>query len=438
MENRSDRSGSVRPVYFLTVFWGPLYRSYFFNYCIPSLLASRNLGMLSAEDGHKYVMCTTTQDWNAIQSFPAMERLRRHATPVHLPIDSPSSHPDPTTAKFRTMVLGQKLLIEAAYRDGVLGSNIIPDSICANGSIETALRYIKEGSHAVLTPALSFNTDDLFPSLVQHSILQSNHGDYSVAEIDVAPRMLLRAAIPHLCDFMYYYNWDARANFAHWPSSCLWLMPGARGMLMHRSYFDYTMIDFAKIARLDTSGFETGSIENQWLSDNFSDPSKIRVAQDSDELAIVYWSPRGYPIPPHGSVTIPVISDLQKGFRMRRMQSIHLRLGDVQKAANYRHPVRLHSEDLGSEWYAMEQRARRVMLLFLGDVYPEFVEVQHRRYLPLLRLWWSVLKCAVGLTNGVTAIWIRWMLLKSYFVLLASDPRMFFDKFWRRLTGQRI
>ena len=38
---------------------------------------------------------------------------------------------------------------------------------------------------------------------------------------------------------------------------------------------------------------ERDAIENAWLSDNFPDPARVHVVQDSDEMMLVSWTPRG-------------------------------------------------------------------------------------------------------------------------------------------------
>src|SRR5271156_1535988 len=85
-------SGSVkRPFYFMVPFWGQRYREYFVDLCLPSLLAPNNIPLLRAEDGHRFLIATTREDWGAIEHLPIMDRLRQHATPDWIEVDYPMS-----------------------------------------------------------------------------------------------------------------------------------------------------------------------------------------------------------------------------------------------------------------------------------------------------------------------------------------------------------
>src|SRR5271156_5037889 len=83
-------SGSVkRPFYFMVPFWGQRYREYFVDLCLPSLLAPNNISLLRAEDGHRFLIATTWEDWKTIEHLPIMERLRQHVTPTWIEINNP-------------------------------------------------------------------------------------------------------------------------------------------------------------------------------------------------------------------------------------------------------------------------------------------------------------------------------------------------------------
>src|SRR5439155_2535037 len=82
---------SMRPFDFMVPFWGKRYREYFVDLCLPSLLAPNNLPSLRVEDGHRFLIATTIEDWNAIERLPIMDELRRYAAPVWIAVSGPPS-----------------------------------------------------------------------------------------------------------------------------------------------------------------------------------------------------------------------------------------------------------------------------------------------------------------------------------------------------------
>ena len=75
-----------RPFYFMVPFWGERYRRYFTDNLLASLLAPNNLPLLRAEDGHRFLLATTREDWDAIIDLPIMARMRPHVTPTLIEI----------------------------------------------------------------------------------------------------------------------------------------------------------------------------------------------------------------------------------------------------------------------------------------------------------------------------------------------------------------
>jgi hypothetical protein len=324
-----------------------------------------------------------------------MERVARHATPIHVKIDLPDDLPDPITAKFRQMTLGHRLLAERAYRDHALACFIAPDGMFSNGTIATILRHVEEGAHAVLLSTPPLVEEDMFDELRRAGVLANADNATGIPEIILEPRSLMDVAQRTLCDYMHSYNWES-GHFAYWPSSVMWSVPVQKGFLYHSSYFWYILLDFSVLDHHETRSLDTASIENLWLSDNFRDLSRTRIIQDSDDAMVFCWTPRSASTstPQWRTVLrIPVISTLWKGLRLRQMWAMHRSIGDFHKANNFRFPIRFHSGDLDSDWQAAERRAGRIMMWFLGDVFHEFVDTPtRRRWIPLLRIWWRALE----------------------------------------------
>ena len=171
-------------------------------------------------------------------------------------------------------------------------------------------------------------------------------------------------------------------------------------MLFHSAYFAYILLDFAAVQNVNEQSFETASIENNWLTDNFPDPARVHVVRDSDEAMVLSWTPASALAPalrPRLIFRIPTLGAARQGFRLRRMREFHAILGDTQKANNLRYPVRWHSGALDADWVATETRARRIMMWFFGDVFPEFATGLPRSAIVSLNGWWLVLRCCTRL-----------------------------------------
>lgn len=382
-------------------FWGERFRNYFTRYCLPSLISPQNLELLRAEDGHKFLICTTKNDWQELQAQPVFNELAKYVEAIPIEIDLPEDQTD--VAKFRHMTFSHRILIEEAYRGRALACHIMPDLMYSDGTISTILHHVKEGAHAVLAVALRMAEEKLFPDLHRRGLLPDEiSSSSSPSRIVLPPRAVVDIAVRSLSHDLLSFDWDAEDFPPAYPAFCFWRIPGKDEILIHSSYFAYLMIDFAAIRTLNTQSFDAGhSIENIWLSDNFPDPSKVKVLQDSDEAILLSWAPTPILISPRHQRRVSRISlpsTLWKGLRLRYLWAFHVAAGDVQKTNCFRYPIRLHCEALGSEWEATEARTRRIMFWFFGDIFEEFNELPSGNPLRLLRHhWWWTLRLAIKL-----------------------------------------
>jgi hypothetical protein len=386
----------ARPIYFLMSLWGAQYRSYFVDYCLPSLLSPNNLKLLQATAGHKFLICATEDDWHELQEHPIIAELARYVEPAFIPITLPEDSSE--AGKFRHMTSTHRLLTEIAHRDRALACQIMPDAMYSDGTIDTILRHAATGAHAVLAVALRMAEEELFTELRGAGLVPARSSPQQAQQIILRPESIVGLAVRSLYYDNLSYDWD-RDDFAYWPCFCLWRVPGKDEFLVHSAYFAYILLDFATIERHDVHSFEVASIENSWLSDNFPDPARVRVLQDSDDAMVLSWTSQPKPLPApqrRRILRIPLVSALWKGFRLRRMWAAHVAACDVQKAHNFRYPIRWHVGRFDWAWQATEARANRIMTLFMGDVYDELGERSSiGPWMPILALWWAGLRLAV-------------------------------------------
>jgi hypothetical protein len=388
----------MRPLYLMVGFWGERFRNYFVDFCLPSLLSLGNLGSLSAAHGHQFLICTTAGDWEKLQESPLWSVLCKHATPIMIEVGLPDGPSD--EAKFRHMTLGHRAMVNAALKDRALACHIMPDAMYTDGTIDTALRYAAAGARAVLTVALRLKEERLFADLNLRQVLPDRASNGSASRpITLKSRSVVNLAVANLYDDSILHDWDG-PHFPRWPAYSFWRVPDRSGILIHSAYCsNYILLDMATIDHHNERSFDTASIENSWLSDNFPDPSLVRVVQDSDEAMVISWTPSApyvLPRPMPLIFRLPGLSAIWKGYRLRCMHELHVSIGDTQKANNIRYPIYWHTGDIGGEWRDVEARARRVMTWFFGDLFEEF----SGKTLPVrtaLNAWWLILRFSVRL-----------------------------------------
>jgi hypothetical protein len=341
------------------------------------------------------LICTTAADWKTLIDLPIVAALSKHVTPQLVEIGSPGVEPDPFTAKFRHMSLGHRLLTETAHRDGALGTLIAPDAMFSDGTIVAALRHAEQGAHAVLTFAPRMIEEGLLGELRGLGMLPASGGSDG-KPLSLDSRAVVGAAIRNLGSDNLAFDWDSD-RFPKWPAFCYWRAPREAGILIHSFYHWYVLLDFAVVARHETQAFDTASIENSWLSDNFPDPSRIRVLQDSDEVMVVSWAPGLSPVAGRNA-HFSLVAAIRHGFRLRRAREFNALVGDFQKANAFRYSIRWRGAASKGDWAATEVRSGRVMLWFFGDVYGEFAAGLPRSAVIAFSVWWLLLRCCARLS----------------------------------------
>jgi hypothetical protein len=398
----------MRPLYFMVGFWGDKFRGYFSDYCLPSLLVPGNLKALSCTDGHKFLIATTRHDWAELQLCPLWAELCEHAEPVLIEVGLPEDSSE--AAKFRHMSLGHRLMVNVAIAEQALACQIMPDAMYTNGTVSTILRHAAQGARAVLTVAMRLKEELLFTGLKERNLLPALSRSQP---IHLRSRDVVDIAIASLHDDCGLHDWDG-SRFPIFPGFSFWRVRNDLGIIIQSAYYAYILLDMAAIEQHNERSFDDACIENHWLSDNFPDPSRVRIVQDSDDALVISWTPsseRGS-IPATARVArLRSIAPVWKGYRMRCMREYHLKLGDVQKANNIRYPIYWHTAAAGdgwrdtAEWRDAEARVRRIMFIFFGDLFSDFLKSGHFRLTVLLVPWWNILRIGVRAAPFMGKLW---------------------------------
>ena len=159
---------TIRPLYFVVVFWGKTFRDYLVEYCLPSLLAPGNLPAL-ALGAHKFVFCTTHQDWVLLSATKMFAVLKQHIEPCFIEI--PPAPPGKSGCEH--MGMGHKLAAEMAHKDRAYGVFLTPDLMVSDGTVAALCRHALAGARVVLVAALRFGEEPLFHQLTKAGLLNN-------------------------------------------------------------------------------------------------------------------------------------------------------------------------------------------------------------------------------------------------------------------------
>jgi len=392
---------SARPFYFMVPFWGERYRNYFLDFCLASMLAPNNLGLLRAADGHRFLIATTRADWQAIERSPLMEKLRAHATPTLVEIDNPKEEAAPGgVAAITKQNAGQRKLIEIAFRDRVYGSLLLPDIIVSDGMVAALLCSVKAGHRLVLCGALRQTQETVLAELDTLGYLPADARPALTGKpVTIPPRIVADLAVRHLhWEVTVFDAGDTKAPYL--APFLFWRMPGHRGIILHTSHGVNVFMDYSAIDNHDLDCLDTATLEDVYVGRNFARCGGIYVVQDSDEFGVLSLTPAAV-----GQRHVPLQRAGHGWFQkttwccdFRKAMAWHVgRARDAVRRQLFCTCIRIHVGDLDKVWKQEERRIEVLVDRAVGDYrndggrpsdFPSFPNL-NPRYLPLdLILWY--------------------------------------------------
>jgi hypothetical protein len=356
---------AVRCFDFMVPFWGQRYREYFIHLCLASLLAPNNLPLLRAADGHRFLIATTLNDWQAIVDLPVFAKLREYVTPVLVEVASgPKSAAPGSADAIRHQNICQKALLEAAYANRSYGCLLWPDIIVSDGMIKALLRHAEEGRHLVLCCTLRQTEEAVLAELAS-----AGYGGQSLA---LSPRLTGALAVRHLHPEMTIYE----ADHGHRPFFApfwYWRVQDHEGIILHSLFASPVLMDYSAIDKHDTSCLDDDVFENVYLGRNFSACGGLHIVQDSDEFAILSLTPAAImqrPAAPAAGSRSTWLGDFIRRCSIRGSLAFFARRNrDAVKRDLFRTPVRWHAADLDDDWRREEESVSRLLDNAVGDYY---------------------------------------------------------------------
>lgn len=340
-----------RAFYFIIVLWGERFRSYFLQYCLPSLLSPGNVPALDPARRSKFLIATRPEDWEAMRRSDPFRRLERYVETVYLEI--PPCPPDNTS--YQHMGIGHRMASEMAHRDRTYAVVLTPDSMLSEGSVARLQELAGSGTEVVLTAALRFGEEPFLANLHNMGVLPAA-GVETNDPLVITGRQMVHAAVNGFHSETLAYEWDTPGLMAISPAAW-WRVPGEDGIVLHSLSWAPLLLDYSAIAAHDTSTFDQWTFDGDYVFNNFKHIERLHIVQDSDEMFIASWGP----LAEHAvSKTRFPLDRYLAGHFFR--QSFYSGFFDPLKRKLFFLPVRWHAEALNGKWTAVEERAMRGLL----------------------------------------------------------------------------
>ncbi len=399
------QSASLRPFYFVVVFWGERFRNYLADYCLPSLLAPGNIPALRGGN-HKFIFCTTPHDWETISATGIYATLKQHIEPCFVEI--PPAPPGKSGCEH--MGLGHTLAAQMAHRDGAYGVFLTPDLMMSDGTVTALRRHALAGAKVVLVAALRFGEEPLFQRFMTLGIIKEGERLSELGRpLSMTGRQMVAACLHSFHSETQRYEWDV-PYFTHFPAACWWRVPGEEGIVLHSLSWAPFLCDYSAVEEHDTSVLETWTLDGDYVFRNFGDGSDIHVVTDSDEMMLVSWAPladRPQSLFPNPFKMLPVVGELIKGGTLRA--TLRSGLFDSLKLKIFFTPVRWHAREIAPAWDVTEARALHLLRRYAWDLDPATMHEAH-----------PIRKAALTLWLPAARVWIVLAQLNQYRARLAA------------------
>ena len=380
-----DRLVHMRPFDFMVPFWGERYRDYFVDLALPSLLAPNNLALLRTQDGHRLLIATTSEDWERLEHLPIMQRLSRHAAPVWIEVGAPPGQPgEDDYHRYILTIRHQhyclKKLFEAAYARRGYGVQLYPDVIYSDGMVASMINRANAGQHAVIGVAMRQVEEDALEHLRAKGYLPARRPlSLTAGCMNIPQREMAAITTAYLHPEMDLYDHGKPAPPFASPFH-YWRMPEQRGLVLHTFFTPMLpLIDFAVVPANHAECLDACDIAKDYVSNNFTDWSRIGVVQDSDEWACISLTPRAS----NQSPAAQAGHAAQRWSELRWLSNMRESIrgyaaNDMVRRELFRLPIRWHGGDLDEVWRNEEQRIEKLIDRAAGNHFIDLVTFADR------------------------------------------------------------
>jgi hypothetical protein len=353
-ETTTAVDAGLRPFYFAVIFWGPVFRGYFTDLLLASLLSPNNIPALNPRRNNKFLIATPRADWGALQEHPLFGRLRAYVEPEWLELEvSPDDYK--VSRKMGAMSRGHRLVTSRAFEDRAYGVFVTPDLILSDGSVVAMERLAEAGKKVVLAVAIRYQHEPILAELEHEGYLKPGQ------PLTIGPRHLMRIALRHLHSETRRYEYDA-PWFAAPPLSVYWQVRGGDGMIIHSFSWAPLVVDYGALSHHDMKTFEHWTLDGDYIYRNFPSPSDVHVVTDSDEIVLVSFTKESdlhFELRPDLAGRARWITDW---YKIRLIQGVKdSSVMDPLKRHIFPTPVYLHSGEISDVWAQVRCKAARII-----------------------------------------------------------------------------
>jgi hypothetical protein len=401
-----------RPFYFIVSFWGEEFRNHFLRLCAPSLLAPGNIPALFGVRRCRLLICTTAEDWKALQADPLFALLGvsatlefvelRHSVPdflrrpyqeklrradgrheigqaVRIP-DLVSPNEVASLQAFTElqtiageigvtltasqgyalrlffMSAGHKVAAIRAHADGAYGVFLAPDMVLSDGAIFELDRLARRGSKVVMAAACRFAQEECLAAFRTRGLLEPGK------PLCLAPRLLVEIVFEHLHPETAGFEFDASA-FCTTATSALWRVPGDGGALLHSFFWAPLLVSYGDMRTHHADCFDHGgTTDGKYIAMHFDPDRDLTVIADSDTLMMASFTRNQDYAYPDSRGLLKRFPGFGRVYKIHRIHSmLYGPMGDSVKRRLYAVPVRFHSRPVSPAWEEVERRAEAVV-----------------------------------------------------------------------------
>jgi hypothetical protein len=396
----------------MVTFWGERYRNYFVNLFLASMLAPNNLPLLRSEEGHRFFIATTREDWVAIKELPIMCRIQRHVVPRWVEVTGPPSEQvrsehERYAAVLRHMNVCIQKVLDAGYHPTAYGSFHLPDTVFSDGMVAALLAAVRRKDQLVLCPVLRQSEEDVLADLAQLGLWSCSPPASSTARVlTLKQSQAAELAVRHLHPEVHIFEEDG-VNQLTSPPFRYWRVPEGRGILLNTFFVAPVLMDYTCVPSDHTRCLDHDSFENVYIRANFGNSAAIHVVQDSDEFLMLSLTPKSINHSPSSIPSAGRRSALRRHYDCLREIRHSFRTYVVRDRDLIRHNlgcilVRWRTRELDPVWLKEEYRINRLLHRAIGDYYSkgsrngQFVPSRFNWRAVLLDISISALSLAVG------------------------------------------
>jgi hypothetical protein len=356
---------SAPPIYFMVTFWGESYRRFFLDFPLASLLAPNNIPGLPDLRGSKFLICTSPEDWQALQSEPLMQRLKSYTEPVFLPsVSILGDH------KYSRMTRGHRAMANRCYEARARAVYVAVDTIVPDGSLVELDRLSRCGARVVLCTAIRFAMEGVVGDLRARGRMRDNEplvvGRREAVEIGL--RNLHPESLCGNFDAPYFGHLNAAHGTDDVPTCVFWAVPDRSGIVIYTHNWAPFLMDYSAVPAHDPKTLDTMALDGDYIFRNFGDRDigeAIHVVEDSDSLFLLGLTPKDEMVPSLRADRMkaaPLVGTWIKGLLINQL--VHHPTIDPLRRKILPVPVLWHSQDVTENWRAIEAHASGLMQKF--------------------------------------------------------------------------